>query len=59
MYDDILFPADGSENAERAFEHALSLVERYDAMILRPVVVNTPYTDIGATGRVDDDRLAP
>lgn len=51
MYDDILFPTDGSESAEGAFEHVLSLAERYDARIHVLYVVNTNYSDVGATGR--------
>jgi nucleotide-binding universal stress UspA family protein len=34
MYDRILLPTDGSEGAEKAVEHALSLAEKYDAEIL-------------------------
>lgn len=57
MYDDVLFPTDGSENAEVAFEHALSLAERYGARIHALYVVNTTYTEVGATGRTTIDSL--
>lgn len=57
MYDDVLFPTDGSENAEVALEHALSLPETYGARIHVLYVVNTTYTDIGATGRTTIDSL--
>lgn len=57
MYDDVLFPTDGSENAEAAFEHALSLAERYGARIHVLYVVNTAYSDVGASGRTMVDSL--
>lgn len=57
MYDDVLFPTDGSEPSERAFEHALSLAERYDARIHVLYVVNTTYSDIGAVGETTIDSL--
>lgn len=57
MYDDVLFPTDGSENAEVALEHALSLAETYGARIHVLYVVNTTYTDVGATGRTTIDSL--
>jgi nucleotide-binding universal stress UspA family protein len=50
MYDDLLFPTDGSENASIALEHAMSLAERYGATVHVLYVVNTNYSDIGATG---------
>ncbi|MFC6905501.1 universal stress protein [Halalkalicoccus tibetensis] len=50
MYDDLLFPTDGSENAAVALEHAVSLADRYGATIHVLYVVNTNYSDIGATG---------
>jgi nucleotide-binding universal stress UspA family protein len=57
MYDDLLFPTDGSENSRVAFEHASSLAERYDARIHVLYVVNTTYADVGATGRTTIDSL--
>lgn len=57
MYDDVLFPTDGSENAEAAFEHASSLAERYGARIHVLYVVNTTYSDVGASGRTTVDSL--
>lgn len=57
MYDDLLFPTDGSENASIALEHAVSLAERYDATIHVLYVVNTNYSDIGATGETTVSSL--
>lgn len=33
MYDDVLFPTDGSGDANRALEHAIELAERFDATL--------------------------
>lgn len=48
--DDDLFPTDGSESAAVAFEHALSMAGCYDATLHVLYVVNTTYSDVGATG---------
>lgn len=57
MYDDVLFPTDGSENSNVALQHALSLAERYDARIHALYVVNTTYSDLGASGDTTVDSL--
>ncbi|WP_336362344.1 universal stress protein [Halalkalicoccus salilacus] len=57
MYDDVLFPTDGSENAEAAFEYALSLAERYDAWIHALYVVYTTYSDVGTSGNTTIDSF--
>ncbi|MXR51773.1 universal stress protein [Halovenus sp. WSH3] len=58
MYDDILFPTDGSEAAESAFEHAINQAEAFDSTLHVLFVANTNYQDLGATGSrsVDDLR---
>lgn len=57
MYDDVLFPTNSSVSASIAFEHALSIAERYDARAHALCVANTTYTDIGATGSTLIDSL--
>ena len=51
MYEDILFPTDGSESANAAFEHAVDLATTYDATLHVFYVVNTTYKDLGASGK--------
>ena len=34
MYNKILFPVDGSENSKRAFQHVLSLSEKYGSEVI-------------------------
>lgn len=59
MYDTILVPTDGSDHAQRAAEHALSLAESFDATVH---VLNV--TDVRAragpfdVGGVDDEYVA-
>jgi len=43
MFDDILVPTDGSENAEKAIEHAVRLADAYDATVHGVYVVNVTY----------------
>lgn len=50
MYDDILFPTDGSDAAAAAFEHAKSLAAQYGAQLHLLYVVDTTYAGVGATG---------
>lgn len=40
MYDDVLFPTDGSGDANRALEHALEVAERFDATLHVVFVAN-------------------
>lgn len=58
MYDDVLFPTDGCENAEAAFEHALSLAERYDpySEIIEYSGTNADLIVMGTRGRSGLDR---
>ncbi|WP_058365840.1 universal stress protein [Haloparvum sedimenti] len=50
MYDEILLPTDGSDGAATAYDHALAVAERFDARVHPLYVVNTTYSDVGATG---------
>lgn len=43
MFDDILVPTDGSENAERALEHAIVIAKAFDATVHGVYVVNITY----------------
>lgn len=43
MFDTILVPTDGSENAERALEHATMLADVYEASVHGVYVVNLTY----------------
>ncbi len=50
MYEKILFPTDGSESANEALTHALTLAKQFDSTLHVLYVVNTTYRDAGATG---------
>lgn len=54
MYDDVLFPTDGSGDANRALEHALELAEGFDATL--HVVFVTTAADAGAS-EDDENRV--
>ncbi|MES3517881.1 MAG: universal stress protein [Natronomonas sp.] len=56
-YDEILYPTDGSESAEGAFEHAVSLAGAYDARLHVLYVVNTTYAGVGAGGGTNISSL--
>ncbi|GAA3872239.1 universal stress protein [Haloarcula argentinensis] len=43
MYDDLLFPTDGSDGADEALAHALKLAETHDATIHVLSVVDSTY----------------
>jgi len=43
MYDDILFPTDGSEGADAALTHAMELADTYDATVHVLSVVDSSY----------------
>lgn len=43
MFEDILVPTDGSENARRAIDHALLLASAFDATVHALYVVNVTY----------------
>jgi nucleotide-binding universal stress UspA family protein len=57
MYDDILFPTDGSSAASVAFEHALNQAEAFDSTLHVLYVANTTYQDMGATGSLSVEDL--
>ncbi|WP_181691020.1 universal stress protein [Natronomonas sp. LN261] len=50
MYDDILFPTDGSEAATETFEHAVSQARAFDARIHLLYVVDTTHAGVGVAG---------
>jgi len=52
MYSRILLPTDGSEHAEAAIEHALSLAERYDTDVHAVHVINTRRYDTSIESQV-------
>jgi len=43
MYDEILFPTDGSEGADAALTHAMELADTYDATVHVLSVVDSSY----------------
>lgn len=57
MYDDILFPTDGSAGADAALEHALELADTYDSRVHALFVVDTTYAGRGAASRTTTDEL--
>ena len=57
MYDDILFPTDGSEAAEATFSHAVAMAQAFDARLHALYVVNTTYAGVGAAGSVNINSL--
>ncbi|UWG47728.1 hypothetical protein HSRCO_1446 [Halanaeroarchaeum sp. HSR-CO] len=56
MFDDILVPTDGSENAERALEHATLLASAYDATVHGLYVLNVTYA-ADFEGGVDSESV--
>ncbi|QLH84490.1 universal stress protein [Halosimplex pelagicum] len=48
MYDEILYPTDGSDGADAALEHALTLATAMDATLRVLYVVDTTYLGSGA-----------
>lgn len=57
MYDDILFPTDGSEAAERTFPHVVSQARAFDARIHLLYVVNTMHAGVGVAGDTNINAL--
>ena len=57
MYDEILFPTDGSEASKRTFPHAVSQAEAFDARVHVLYVVNTTYAGVGAGGSKNVNSL--
>jgi len=56
MYEHILIPTDGSDQAERAVEHGLTLAETFDAHVHALYVIETEATYILTVG-LDDDEM--
>lgn len=57
MYDSILVPTDGSDGAQKAFEHALELAEVYNSEIHLLYVVEPVHTaDVGTEQVLDAMR---
>lgn len=54
MYDNILYPTDGSESAEAALENVRDLARTYDATVHVLYVVDTTHAGLGS----DPDREA-
>ena len=50
MYDQILYPTDGSTGSEAAAEHALLLASTFDATVHVVHVVDTRHTGLGMSG---------
>lgn len=57
MYDNVLIPTDGSEQAAEAVEEGLALAEAFDATVHALYVVETEATYILTVG-LDDDQMA-
>jgi len=57
VYDDILFPTDGSEASKATFPHAVSQARAFDARIHVLYVVDTTYAGVGAGGSKNVDSL--
>lgn len=57
MYEDILFPTDGSDAAERTFPHAVSHARAFDARIHLLYVVDTTYAGVGVGGSKNVNSL--
>ena len=57
MYDDILFPTDGSEASKATFPHAVSQARAFDARIHVLYVVDTTYAGVGAGGSKNVNSL--
>ena len=57
MYDDILFPTDGSDGADAALAHAMELADTYDATIHVLSVVDSSYLGSAAAEATTFERL--
>ena len=57
MYDQILFPTDGSDAANAALEHALDLAETYDAKLYVLFVADTNRDSVTTLGTTLVDAL--
>jgi len=54
MYENILYPTDGSEPSEAALDHAKSLAEQYDARIHILYVVDSAHSESSMKLRKDE-----
>lgn len=57
MYDEILFPTDGSDASRATFSHAVAMAQAFDARLHVLYVVNTTYAGVGAAGSVNISSL--
>ena len=57
MYDEILFPTDGSDASQATFSHAVAMAQAFDARLHVLYVVNTTYAGVGAAGSVNISSL--
>lgn len=57
MYDDILYPTDGSEASKATLPHVVSQAEAFDARVHLLYVVNTTYAGVGAAGKTNVNSL--
>lgn len=57
MYDNVLFPTDGSEGAAVALDHALNVAENYGATLHFLNVANTDRTSVTGVGDQVVDAL--
>ena len=56
MYDNILYPTDGSAGSEAAAAHVRELASAFDATVHVLHVVDTPEGGLGTSGAVTDDE---
>ena len=54
MYDNILYPTDGSTGATAAMEHAADLASNYDATLHVLFVIDSEHVETGLVPRKDD-----
>jgi len=57
MYDEILFPTDGSEASRATLSHAVEMAKAFDARLHVLYVVNTTYAGVGAAGSININSL--
>jgi len=57
MYDEILFPTDGSDASRATFAHAVAMARAFDARLHALYVVNTTYAGVGAAGSININSL--
>ncbi|MBP1922763.1 nucleotide-binding universal stress UspA family protein [Halorubrum alkaliphilum] len=57
MYDDVLYPTDGSEASMATLPHVVSQAHAFDARVHVLYVVNTTYARVGAGGGTNVNSL--